>query len=80
MVEDEKHGWRAKIKRWLRLNRLTQTDFANQVGVTQGAVARWMTEGRIPSWRTLRRIAVATDGFITPADFIETDEKEVVEP
>lgn len=79
----------AKIERWLTLNRLTQAEFAAQVGVTQASVSRWITERRIPTWPTLRRITVATEGFIGPADFAEAggaesigapiDEKETVE-
>jgi transcriptional regulator with XRE-family HTH domain len=49
---------------------LTQDAFARSVGVTQGRIAQLLS-GDTPSFDLAARIHNATDGTVTPNDFLE---------
>jgi transcriptional regulator with XRE-family HTH domain len=44
--------------------RMTQRDLADRVGRSEGAVSRWIGEGRLPGVRTICRIAEATGSSV----------------
>lgn len=59
-----------KLQTFLDENGLTQRDFADRIGATQGAVARWVNGRRFPSPAVLRAIFAATGGQVTANDFL----------
>lgn len=59
-----------KLERYLERNRLTQADFAERVGTTQGAIARYIAGQRMPRPEVLVRIIDATGGEVTANDFL----------
>ena len=42
-----------RLKKYIELNRLTQEQFAKQVGVTQAAVCQWLSGARITAERAI---------------------------
>ena len=58
-----------KLKRWLEINEITGIEFAEMVGVTDGAVSRWKMGGRIPRQDQILMIEKLTSGKVRPADF-----------
>lgn len=54
------------LKEFLILNNLTQTAFANAVGVKQSQVSEWLSGKAKPGYDTLRRISLA---FNVSADY-----------
>lgn len=59
------------LGKYLKDRGITQSAFAIRIGRTQPAVARYINGTRTPDWETMRRIASATDGELTPNDFLE---------
>jgi transcriptional regulator with XRE-family HTH domain len=55
---------------YLKLNGITEVEFAALIGRSQSAVNRIKLGRRQPDWETLRRIAKATQGAVTPNDFL----------
>ena len=54
------------LKEFLLINNLTQTAFANIVGVKQSQVSEWLNGKAKPGYDTLRRISLA---FNVSADY-----------
>lgn len=62
------------LDRYLSEQKLTQHAFAKRIGVTQSRVSRILSGGTVPG-RLLQRIYEATDGAVTPNDFISVEPK-----
>lgn len=63
---------RNRIEMQLRLNKMSQKDLAEKLGVTDVTVSRWLSGERDPSIETLNRIAEAL-GTTTSYFFITDD-------
>ena len=60
-----------KIIRWFG----SQVELARQLGVTQAAVAQWVSDERIPPYRAIQ-IERITDGQFKAVDIIGDDRDE----
>lgn len=49
------------LEEFLKLNNLTQTEFANKIGVKQSQVSEWLKGKAKPGYDILRRMAMAFD-------------------
>jgi DNA-binding transcriptional regulator YiaG len=58
------------LKEYLRVSRITQEEFADQVGAHVITVNRWITGNRRPSWSSVRKITQATGGVVTAASWL----------
>lgn len=63
---------RNRIEMQLRLKKMSQKDLAENLGVTEVTVSRWLNGERDPSIETLNRIAEALD--TTTSYFFITDD------
>lgn len=66
-----------KLQDWLDQQepKMSATAFAKRVGLDVSTITRVMNGERRPEWPTLDKILAATDGAVTPNDFIpETDD------
>lgn len=64
------------LQDWLQQKRITETAFADMVGVKPSAVNRLMpVDGRAPlrkpGWKLMSVIATVTGGAVMPNDFME---------
>lgn len=59
-----------KLVCYLATHDLTLEAFVSKVGVNKATVLRWRN-GQRPSWPSIDRIATATEGKVTAADFME---------
>lgn len=57
------------LKKWLKSNRMTIAEFADQAGYSSGAVAKWVQGERFPRIRAIKKIEEITDGSVTVQDF-----------
>lgn len=57
------------LSRYLKLNQLTDDEFAVQVGATPFAVGKWRRGERSPRKPFMQKIMAATNGTVTPNDF-----------
>lgn len=64
-----------KLAGWLAERQMTQEQFAELVGSTQGSVARWISGLRTPRPAQVRKIKEITGGQVTANDFM-TDAAE----
>lgn len=55
---------------FLKLSKITQTGFAAKIGMTQRAVSLWVRGDRTPRAKQMQKIITATDGAVTPNDFL----------
>jgi transcriptional regulator with XRE-family HTH domain len=60
-----------KLKDWLALSGISQTEFGERIGVTGAAVSTYTLESSIPRKETMQRIAEETKGAVQPADFYQ---------
>ena len=58
-----------RLLQYLEEHGLTYQAFADRIGVTQQAVARYATGERIPRREAKERIACVTKGAVQPNDF-----------
>lgn len=58
------------LGRYLSEQGITQAQFAEQIGVEQPTVARYVG-GRVPEPSVLRKIVEATGGAVQPNDFFD---------
>lgn len=49
------------LEEFLKLNNLTQTEFANKIGVKQSQVSEWLKGKAKPGYDILRRMATSFD-------------------
>ena len=61
------------IDEFLSGRHIASAAFAERVGATRQAVARWRSGERIPSPGLMVRIVAATAGAVTPNDFFDID-------
>lgn len=59
-----------KLDDYLRSNDLTNAAFAQKLGVSEATVSRVRNGKQTPSWDLIIGISTATDGAITPNDFL----------
>lgn len=59
-----------KLETYLLEKGLTEAQFASLIGRSQSAVHRIKKQKRKPDWETLQRIVDATNGAVTPNDFL----------
>ena len=63
------------LEEFLKLNNLTQTEFANKIGVKQSQVSEWLNGKAKPGYDILRRMAtaigVSADYFLGIKDTFE---------
>lgn len=67
-----------KLSEWLKQNELTATAFAKAAGLDVSTVTRSINGQRRPEWDTLDKIRAATNGEVTPNDFIPDQESASV--
>jgi hypothetical protein len=58
------------LSEYLSTNKITQAAFAESIGATQQAVGYWVGGERCPQLRLMQRITDATNGAVTPNDFL----------
>jgi transcriptional regulator with XRE-family HTH domain len=58
------------LQQYLTLTGQTQQQFAHLIGVSQMSVSRYASGNRMPRREHLRRILEATQGAVTPTDFL----------
>lgn len=58
------------LQTWLEKNKLSPEDFAVRVGVSEGAVLKWLSGDRFPRPNSLSKIKLATGGKVTADDFV----------
>jgi hypothetical protein len=58
------------LGKYLARNKITQQAFAASIGSTQRAVDYWLNGGRTPRPEMMQRIVDATNGAVTPNDFL----------
>jgi len=64
---------------YLTKHKITQIEFARALGVTQQAVCNWLSGARTPRPAQMLKILKATDGLITPNDFLSPEPKEAAQ-
>jgi transcriptional regulator with XRE-family HTH domain len=60
-----------KLARYLALRRMTQADFATQLGASSTSVSFWVRGRYIPRRSTMSAIVDATQGKVRASDFIQ---------
>lgn len=65
-----------QLEKYIADQRMTQAEFAEQVGCTQVSVSRWIAGVRMPRRGMLVRIIEATGGAVTANDFLPAPEGE----
>jgi transcriptional regulator with XRE-family HTH domain len=60
-----------KLKDYLIGKKLTLEQFASVIGVEPAAVSRYASGARYPRRDIMRRIVDATDGQVSPNDFLD---------
>ncbi len=60
-----------KLADWLLANNVSHQAFGDRIGKSQAAVSRYAAGLRRPDDETLIKIYVATDGDVTPNDFVD---------
>jgi 3,4-dihydroxy 2-butanone 4-phosphate synthase/GTP cyclohydrolase II len=68
-----------KLLTWLSMNGMTQTQFADMVGVHPSQISR-ICKGQWPERKTAMAIIEATSGAVTPEDFLEGVESVRLDP
>ena len=58
-----------ELKRWLRLNRMTQAQFAELLGVSPSTVGLWINRRYAPRRKTMAAIISVTQGKVRATDF-----------
>jgi len=59
-----------KLAAYLELRNMRDAEFAALIGVSVSAVQFWRTGGRMPRKAQMQSIFEATDGAVTPNDFL----------
>ena len=63
-----------RLHAYLKTNKQTYRQFAAEIGEDASQVHRWASGKRIPSLSVAARISSATNGLVTPMDFLPTPE------
>ncbi|KQS82161.1 XRE family transcriptional regulator [Methylobacterium sp. Leaf361] len=60
---------------------IKDSDFAETIGVSRMTLWRYKSGDRRPEWDVLKRIVQATEGHVTPNDFLDAQaEAEAAQP
>jgi transcriptional regulator with XRE-family HTH domain len=65
-----------KLGEWLSRKGMSQQAFAETIGVSQGAVARFVLGTRRPTKQTVEKIDEVTNGEVSPIDFYNVPRRE----
>jgi transcriptional regulator with XRE-family HTH domain len=68
------------LQAYLDRNDLSRADFAKQIGVSEVAVTRYIGGKRMPRPEVLSKIREATNGAVTPNDFLPEQEAGAPRP
>lgn len=60
-----------KLETFLHKHKISRTDFAQAIGVTEASICRYISAQRMPRLSVLSKITAATKGEVTPNDFVE---------
>lgn len=60
-----------KIRAYLKLNKITQSEFADIIGASPQAISCFCLGTRIPRPDVMRKIFDATNGAVSPNDFFD---------
>lgn len=60
-----------KLVDWRHIKNITQHDFGQMLGVMNITVSRWERGTRIPAPNFQRKMLIATEGEVTPNDWID---------
>jgi hypothetical protein len=61
-----------KLETFLKERHISDPEFGAMIGRDRTTVLRLRTKVTLPDWETLSAIVKATDGAVTPADFLDT--------
>ena len=67
-----------KLKKWLKANEIKVIDFSKSIGVTKQAVYKWLEGSAFPRHDVLSKILKATNGDVTPVDFMRVEYEQDV--
>jgi predicted transcriptional regulator len=67
-----------KLKIWLKTHEVKVIDFAKSINVTKQAVYKWLDSSTFPRRNVLSKILKATNGDVTPVDFMRVDYEQDV--
>jgi len=56
------------IKTAMRILDMDQKKFAEEIGVTQGLVSKWLSGHKVPGWKSAQAIDDATDGNVSRSE------------
>ena len=59
-----------KLIKWLIKSDISKKEFAERIGISESLVYHYLSGKRYPSSSTARKIMEATNGAVTPNDFI----------
>jgi transcriptional regulator with XRE-family HTH domain len=59
-----------KLQEYMDKEGISQSELARRLGVTVGAVCRWLSGNRFPNRPHLQRILDETKGKVTPTDML----------
>lgn len=62
-----------KLAEWLKSKGVTQTEFAERIGVTSGYISQLCAEIVWPGRKVATEIARATDNAVTANDFVSAN-------
>jgi 3,4-dihydroxy 2-butanone 4-phosphate synthase/GTP cyclohydrolase II len=66
-------GLAMKLSQWLEREKINRSEFARQIGVSPAAVTGWCDGSFWINKDKARRVFEATNGEVTPTDFMQTD-------
>jgi transcriptional regulator with XRE-family HTH domain len=60
------------LDQWLHAEKMTQSDFADRMGVAQSSVARWVAGEKVPRPERIALIETLTGGKVTFRDWMSS--------
>ena len=64
-----------QLQEYLKTNNLTNSQFVELIKITQPSLSRWLNGTRDPNIKMMKRIYRATNGQVTPNDFVLNSKK-----
>ncbi len=68
-----------RLSAYLDSKKIPEATFAGMIGVSAKAVRHWLDGSRIPRSAQMQNIVGATDGAVTPNDFLPQKQPEAAE-
>ena len=62
-----------KLDIYIRAHNLSQREIAERIGINQATLSRYMSGKSTPSVHIANKIAIATGGAVSPADWDQVD-------